>query len=107
MSKWVLTVVFIFAASHVYIMYVLDLKPPLKRGLFRGHLLLFAASLLLTMALTGTPLELFVFLVPVLALVVFGLIRWTKFCTRCGREVQTNLPYADKEHCPRCGASLM
>ena len=107
MNKWVLAVVFIFAASHVYILYVLDLKPPLKRRLFRGHLILFAVSVLLTMGLTGTPLELFVFLAPVLAFVVFGLIRWTKFCSRCGKEVQTNLPYVDKEHCPRCGASLL
>ena len=107
MNKWVLTVVFIFAASHVYILYVLDLRPPLKRRLFRGHLILFAAALLPTMALTGTPPGLFAFLVPVLAFVVFGLIRWTKFCSRCGREVQTNLPHVDKEHCPRCGASLL
>jgi hypothetical protein len=107
MNKWVLTVVFIFAASHVYILYVLDLRPPLKRKFFRGHLILFALALLLTMALTGTPPVLFVFLMPVLAFVVFGLIRWTKFCSRCGREAQTNLPYADKERCPRCGASLL
>ena len=107
MNKWVLAVVFIFVASHVYILYVLDLKPPLRRRLFRGHLILFAISLLLTMGLTGTPPELFVFLVPVLAFVVFGLIRWTKFCSRCGKEVQINLPYIDKEHCPRCGALLM
>lgn len=107
MNKWVLTVVSIFAASYVYILYVLDLRPPLKRRLFRGHLVLFAAALLLTMVLTGTPPVLLVFLAPVLAFVVFAMIRWTRFCARCGREVQVNLPYADKEHCPRCGASLL
>ena len=107
MNKWVLTVVFIFAASHAYILYVLDLRPPLKRKFFRGHLILFAVAVLLAMALTGTPPGLFAFLVPVLAFVVFAMIRWTKFCSRCGREVQTNLPYVDKEHCPRCGASLL
>lgn len=107
MNKWVLTVVFIFAASHVYILYVLDLRPASKRRLFRGHLTLFAVALLLTMALTGTPPALFAFLVPGLVFVVYGLIKWTKFCSRCGREVQTSLPYADKGHCPRCGASLL
>ena len=107
MNKWVLTVVFIFAASYVYILYVLDLRPPLKRKLFRWHLILFAVALPLTMTLTGTPPILLVFLAPVLAFVVFAMIRWTKFCSRCGREVQTNLPYVDKEHCPRCGGALM
>ena len=107
MYGWVLTVVFIFAASYVYILYVLNLRPPLKRKLFRGHLILLAVALLLTMALTGTTPVLFIFLTPVLAFVVFAMIRWTKFCSRCGREVQTNLPYVDKEHCPRCGASLL
>jgi ribosomal protein S27AE len=107
MYGWVLTVVLIFAASYVYILYVLDLKPPLKRKLFRGHLILFAVALLLTLGLTGMEVGLFVFLVPVLAFVVFGMIRWTKFCSRCGREVQINLPYVDKEHCPRCGGALM
>lgn len=99
--------VFIFAASHVYILYVLDLKPPLKRRLFRWHLILFAVALLLTMALTGTSPILLVFLAPVLAFVVFAMVRWTKFCSRCGREVQTNLPYVDKERCPRCGGALL
>ncbi len=107
MNKWVLTVVLIFAASYVYILYVLDLKPPLKRKLFRGHLILFAVVLPLAMGLTGMEVGLLVFLVPVLAFVVFAMVRWTKFCSRCGREVQTNLPYLDKEHCPRCGASLL
>jgi ribosomal protein S27AE len=107
MNTWVLTVVFIFAASYAYILYVLDLSPPLKRKFFRRHLILFAVALPLTMALTGTPPALLVFLVPVLAFVVFAMIRWTKFCSRCGREVQINLPYVDKEHCPRCGASLL
>lgn len=107
MNSWVLTVVLIFAASHVYILYVLDLKPPLKRKVFRGHLILFAVVLLLTLGLTGMEVGLMVFLTPVLAFVVFGMIRWTKFCSRCGKEVQTNLPYADREHCSRCGGALM
>lgn len=107
MNGWVLTVVLIFAASYVYILYVLELEPPLKRKLFRGHLILFAAALLLTLGLNGMEAGLFVFLVPVLALVVFGMIRWTKFCSRCGREAQVNLPGADKEHCQRCGGALM
>jgi hypothetical protein len=107
MNGWVLTVVLIFAASYVYILHVPDLKPPLKRKLFRGHLILFAVVLLLTLGLTGMEVVLFVFLVPVLAFVVFGVIRWTKFCSRCGREVQINLPYVDKEQCPRCGGALM
>lgn len=107
MNGWVLTVVLIFAAAYVYILYVLDLKPPLKRKLFRGHLILFAVALPLTLGLTGTEVGLLVFLAPVLAFVVFGMIRWTKFCSRCGREVQINLPYVDKEHCPRCGGALM
>jgi ribosomal protein S27AE len=107
MHGWVLTVVLVFAAAYVYILYVLDLKPPLKRKLFRGHLIVFAVVLLLAMGLTGMSAELFVFLVPVLGFVVFGMIRWTKFCSRCGREVQINLPYVDKEHCPRCGGALM
>ncbi|HEU4597229.1 MAG TPA: hypothetical protein VFS10_19010 [Pyrinomonadaceae bacterium] len=107
MNGWVLTVVLISAASYVYILYVLDLKPPLKRKLFRGHLILFAVALLLTLGLTGMEVGLFVFVAPMLAFVVFGLIRWTKFCSWCGREVQINLPDADKEHCPRCGGALM
>lgn len=107
MNTWVLTVVLIFAASYVYILYVLGLKPPLKRKLFRGHLILFALALPLTLGLTGTPVGLLVFLAPVLAFVVFAMIRWTKFCSRCGREAQTNLPFVDKERCRRCGAPLL
>ena len=83
-----------------------EIKSTVKKKVFRWCVVLSALSFLVVMPLTGLELSLLVFVIPVLALMSFVFIRYTKFCEWCGTAVRTNLPFVDKTHCPRCNSAL-
>jgi hypothetical protein len=94
-----------FAVAFVYILNA-GMRPAAKRKAFRWTVILSALSFLIVMPLTGLEIELLVFVLPVVAVVTFIFIRYTKFCERCGTAVQTNQPFVDKGRCPECGTAL-
>lgn len=94
-----------FAVAFVFILNA-EWKPAVKRRAFRRTVVLSALSFPVVMPLTGLEIKLLVFVIPVLAVVTFIIIRYTKFCEWCGAGVQTNYPLVDKERCPKCGAAL-
>lgn len=83
-----------------------DMNSRVKKRAFRWCVVLSALSFLVVMPLTGLDLGLVIAVIPVLALISFIFIRYTKFCEWCGWAVRTNLPFVDKEHCPRCNSAL-
>lgn len=95
----------VFLASSAYIL-KMNKKASLKRKAFRWWVGSFALFLLVSIAAEVEDFALMVFVVPVIALFVFGSLRHTKFCEWCGRMVRTNLPFTDKDHCPRCGSKI-
>lgn len=84
----------------------LDMKASVKRRAFRWSIILSALSFLVVMPLTGLEVGLLIFVIPVLAGMIFISIKFTKFCEWCSAAVRTNYPFVDKEHCPKCGSSL-
>ena len=94
-----------FAAAFVFILNA-GWKPAVKRKAFRWTVVLSALSFLIVMPLTGLEIELLIFVLPVLAAVTFIIVRYTKFCERCGTAIRTNEPFVDKERCPACGTTL-
>jgi hypothetical protein len=106
MLKYITAVIFsAFLVSNIYIL-SMNKKASVKRVAFRWWIVVFAVFLLVFIALTIEDLILMVFVIPVIAWVVFMSLRFTKFCDWCGRMVKTNLPFTDKHHCPRCGSSI-
>jgi hypothetical protein len=98
----------IFLAFLVSNIYVLHMKKSasVKRKAFRWWVGSFALFVLVLTAFEVDDIRLMVFMVPVIAWIVFASLRFTKFCEWCGRMVQTNLPFTDKKHCPRCGSRI-
>jgi hypothetical protein len=94
-----------FALAFVYILNA-GMRAAAKRRAFRLTVILSALSLPIVMLLDGVEVELLIFVLPVLAVVTFIFIRYTKFCERCGTAVQTNQPFVDKGRCPECGTAL-
>jgi hypothetical protein len=94
-----------FLISNIYILHM-NKKASVKRKAFRWWMAAFALFLLVFTALTIEDLVLMVFVIPVIAWVAFMSLRFTKFCDWCGRMIQTNLPFTDKKHCPRCGSNI-
>jgi len=106
MLKYITAVIFSgFLVSNVYILHM-NRKASVKRMAFRWWIAVFAVFFLVFTALTIEDLVLIVFVIPVIAWVVFMSLRFTKFCDWCGRMIQTNLPFTDKKVCPRCGSSI-
>ena len=104
--RYIWTIPFIgFAIAEVLIPN-LNRKASVKRKAFRWCIVLSALSFLIVMPLTGLEIELLIFVTPVLALMVWVALSSTKFCEWCGKVVRTNLPFIDKEHCPRCGSMI-
>ena len=98
-----------FASLSAILVYILsmDKKAVVKRTAFRWYVILVSLLLLLFMSLVAESLVLLVFVVPVLVVVDFIWLKYTRFCEWCGRAVQTNLPYVDKEFCSRCGSRFL
>ena len=94
-----------FAMAFVFILNA-EMKPAVKRKAFRWTVILSALSFLIVMPLTGIEIKLLVFALPVLAAMTFIAIKYTKICEWCGAAIQTNLPFVNKERCPKCETSL-
>ncbi len=66
-----------------------------------------AGVLLIAFAiLIEAPLEVFFFMVPALALIIFLNIRGTSFCENCGRTIYNHMFFSKAEYCAKCGARL-
>jgi hypothetical protein len=104
--KYIIGTIFsAFLISNIYILHM-NRKASVKRRAFRWWMASFGTFLIVFTAFTIEDLVLMVFIVPVVAWVVFMSLIFTKFCDWCGKLVQNNLPFTDKDHCPRCGSSI-
>ena len=100
------TVIFlVFLISNFYILHM-NRKAAIKRKAFRWWMIVFAAFMVVYFLITIPDKILLIVVLPVLAVVVFGLLRFTKFCDWCGRMIQTNLPFRTGNQCPRCGSTF-
>lgn len=95
----------VLTLTHVYILHM-NRKASVKRRAFRWWLVVCGAFLAVSLALAVSDKVLLVIVLPVLGAVLFGWLRFTKFCDWCGKVVRTNLPFVDKNRCPRCGSSI-
>lgn len=91
--------------GHIYILKS-ERKAAVKRVAYRWLMIVFGLSFLTLTALTVESLWLMVFVIPVVAMVVFLSLKFTKFCDWCGKGVRTNLPFVDKATCSRCGSTI-
>ena len=104
--KYFLTLIFlVFVISNFYILHM-NRKATIKRTAFRWWMTGFTAFMVVYLLITVPDKILLVVVLPVLAAVVFGLLRFTKFCDWCGRMIQTNLPFRKGNQCPRCGSDI-
>ena len=95
----------LFLLSNIYILHM-NKKASVKRRAFRWWMIVFAAFSTVYLSLAVSDKVLLLFVLPVLAAVVFGSLRFTKFCDWCGRMVKTNLPFGERNRCPRCGSTI-
>jgi len=73
--------------------------PPIAIGL--------NALFLVFIILPGGPRTVLPFLVPMIVLITFLNVKFTKFCDACGETVyQTRKSLRPAEFCPKCGAPL-
>lgn len=91
--------------SNIYILQM-NKKAAVKRRAFRWWMVIFTTLATVYFAFTVPDKALLAVVLLVLAGVAFGLLRFTKFCEWCGRVVKTNLPFGDKNRCPRCGSAI-
>jgi len=104
--RYILGAIFIaFVLLDIYILHT-DRGAIVKRKWFRWLVVSNAIFLLVLVAFTVEDLFLLVFVIPVLAWIVFGRLKFTKFCEWCGWTVRTNLFFADRKYCPRCGSKI-
>ena len=104
--KYLLTVMFLgFLISNAYILRM-NRKAAIKRKAFRWWMAGFAIFMVVSLSISIPDKIFLVVLLPVLALVIFGWLRFTKFCDWCGRMVQTNLPFRTGNACPQCGSEI-
>jgi hypothetical protein len=104
--RYLVTVTFLlFLISNIYILHM-NKKATVKRMAFRWWLILFAVFSITNLAFGIADKVLLLLFLPVLAVVLVGWYRFTKFCDWCGRMVKTNLPFASSNRCPRCSSSI-
>jgi hypothetical protein len=96
----------IYVMAFTLILYS-DIRPALKRKLFRIAMILVGVSVLIVIPMTGIDALLLVFVIPVVSMMLYITIKYTKVCERCGWPAQTNLPFVNKETCRKCGGRLM
>lgn len=99
------TTFFVFLLSNAYILHM-NKKAAVKRSAFRWWLAVFATFMVVYFSIVVADKALLFVVLPVLGGLVFGMLRFTKFCDWCGKIVHTNLPFVDKNRCPRCGSSI-
>lgn len=105
MKYFLIIVFFAFLLSNLYILHM-NKKATVKRKAFRWWMAVFAVFLVAYFVFAVSDKVLLLVVLPVLAGVIFGMLRFTKFCEWCGRVVRTNLPFGERNRCPRCGSSI-
>ena len=95
---------FALVLAQIYILNM-DTKSKVKRKAFRWWLTV-CGVLAVFLCLVVSDKILLVVAIPGLAGVLFAFAKVTKFCDWCGRVVQTNLPFGDRNMCPRCGSTI-
>lgn len=95
----------LFLLSNLYILHM-NKKAAIKRKAFRWWSIIFASFYFVYLSIAISDKVLLLVVLPVLAAVVFGWLRFTKFCDWCGRMVKTNLPFGERNRCPRCGSAI-
>ena len=104
--RYLLAVIFLaFLISNAYILRM-NREAAIKRKAFRWWMAGFAVFMVVSLSISIPDKILLVVVLPVLALVIFGWLRFTKFCDGCGRMIQTNLPFRKGNACPRCGSEI-
>jgi hypothetical protein len=91
---------------HIYLLYS-NRGARFKRKWFRLFVVSHGIFLLLLTAFLIDDLFLMVFVVPVMAWIVFALLKFTRFCEWCGwpvRRIGFQMPFEGWDSCPRCGA---
>ncbi len=78
----------------------------LKKRLFPWAMAFFAAVFALFLLLVSGGQPEFLVALPMLALIVWGNVRATKFCESCGATIVNILWFMKMSHCSRCGADL-
>lgn len=96
---------FALVLAQIYILNM-DTKSKVKRKAFRWWLTVCGGVLAVFLCLVVSDKILLVVAIPGLAGVLFAFAKFTKFCDWCGRVVQTNLPFGDRNTCPRCGSTI-
>lgn len=94
-----------FVIAHFYVLRM-NKNAAVKRVAYRWLMIVTGLGILVFTAITVEDLVLMVFVIPVVAFVVFMSLRCTKFCDWCGEMVRTNLPFVNKSLCRRCGSAL-
>jgi hypothetical protein len=100
----VLLPVILYLWAWVFILYA-DKRPPLKRKQFRIAMLLFAVSTLVIIPVTGIDASLLVFAIPVLSMMLYLILKYTKICERCGWPV--HLLWEKELCCSKCGGGFI
>lgn len=104
--KYFLTIIFsIFILTNIYILYG-NRKATTKRKAYRWWLIVWGAFLAVYLSIAVADKAFLVVFLPMLAAILFGLAKFTKFCDWCGGVVQINLPFGDRNKCPRCGSTI-
>lgn len=101
----------IFVATSLLILFAyifhMERKAAVKQKIFRWYIVLVSIFIIIHMGFTLESPVLLVFAIPMVIFVAFMWIKYTRFCEWCGKAVQINLPFIDKENCPRCGSKLL
>lgn len=99
------SIVIVLILLNGYI-YFANRKATFKRKFFRWLVICQAVLILVVLPFAVQDMFLLLFVIPVIGWVVFGYLRFTKFCEWCGKTVRTNLPFTDPNRCPRCGGQI-
>jgi hypothetical protein len=54
----------------------------------------------------GFPSQVFLIVIPAVALITFLNLRSVKFCDACGKTVMNQNPFSPPQFCSKCGANL-
>lgn len=104
--RYFVTITFVLLiVSNFYILHM-NKKAATKRKAFQWWMIVFAAFSVAYLSFTISDKILLIVVLPVLAGVIFGWLRFTKFCDWCGRMIRTNLPFGVRNRCPRCGSAI-
>jgi len=78
-----------------------------KRRIFPPIMIGVGALFLAFVLLSGTvPPAFLLLMVPMIVLIMFLNVKFTKFCDACGETVRTRQVFSSPKFCPKCGAPL-